>query len=1188
MPPNPSDMLFCCPVCNQQLKARYEYAGQITHCPACRKQARIPSSVPLGREQPVFLDLSNARWFWIRYLGLALGMAFLGLLVFLGANIVTNPVLPPLSLGDAGGEPAKRSAPDQAGAPLRLPAIAGASSAGRTGWSGLSAPPMPAEKAPGKEMSGPDPDRGASARPLTMAFAVTWDVAARNSFRENLDRLDIVIPEWLYLAEDGGVHQLKFEFSRMLSSAPAGPRFVPALVNRDPAAGWLGKQTGALLAAASARAKLIAGLMEYARAFPVHGFCVDFQDLPPDLLPNYFAFLGELAARLHAAEKVLYVCAPREFTPSACRRIAAAADLVLVMAQAQHAAAGAPGPLAAEDWFENIIRRHAAEIPPAKLGIVFGSYACDWPASGQGGGLETFEEALLAAREKQAAVRMDAAALNPVFGYQDARSRRHAVWMLDAVTAFNQVVAAQKLNPRALVLWRLGSEDAALWRFFGRALPPGAQVDRLLAEVEFKSAINFAGQGEIIRIAGAAAPGARRLTFDERRGLIAQGEYAQLPAPYLVRRYGAAGKKVALTFDDGPDPAYTPAILEILARERAPATFFVVGANVQLYPGLLKRIAREGHEIGNHTFTHPNIARIMPGQLGRELTAMQRLLEGLVGRRTLLFRPPFGEDTDPATPEELRSLEIVSRLGYWTVGMHLDPRDWQSPPAPEIVRRTLAQVQQGEGNIVLLHDSGGDRASTVAALPELIRRLRSGGCELVAVSQLLGCTRDDVMPPLNGAQQVPATLNGLVFGLARLLVNSLTMLFLLGIVVGLARLLFIGLLAGVDALRKRRAYYSCHYRPTVAVIVPSYNEEKVICKTISSLLSSTDRYPLEIIVVDDGSADQTYQRAFDAFGRHPAVRIFKKSNGGKASALNFGIAQIKADIVVAMDADTVFAPDTIWKLVRHFDDKRVGAVAGNAKVGNRINLLTKWQALEYIASQNLERRAFDVLGCITVVPGAVGAWRRELVARAGGFGQATLAEDADLTIAIRRLGYSIVNEDEAHAFTEAPDTLRGLVRQRCRWMYGTLQAAWKHKRALFNPRYGALGFVGLPSIFVFQILFPLISPAIDLLAAWTLGRQAWNLLTGAGVATEALLTILAWYLLFTAADFAVVLLAFRLEPKEDQRLLWWIFPQRFCYRQLMYYVALKSALTALRGVEVGWGKLKRKATVAAGGPGSRR
>jgi cellulose synthase/poly-beta-1,6-N-acetylglucosamine synthase-like glycosyltransferase len=260
----------------------------------------------------------------------------------------------------------------------------------------------------------------------------------------------------------------------------------------------------------------------------------------------------------------------------------------------------------------------------------------------------------------------------------------------------------------------------------------------------------------------------------------------------------------------------------------------------------------------------------------------------------------------------------------------------------------------------------------------------------------------------------------------------------------------------------------------------------------------------------------------------------------------------------------------------------MGAVAGNAKVGNRINVVTRWQALEYITSQNMDRRAFASLNCITVVPGAVGAWRRDLLEQAGGFPADTLAEDQDLTLRIRRMGYNIGYEENAIAWTEAPDRLRALAKQRFRWAFGTLQCMRKHLDALFRPRYGTLGFIALPNVWIFQILFPLISPVMDLMLGYTLIVAGVDRFTQPkGYSSTNLTQVLFYYALFLAIDWVTAGFAFMLEKKENWRLLWWLFLQRFCYRQVMYYVMIKSVAVAIRGAAVGWGKLDRKATVEA-------
>jgi cellulose synthase/poly-beta-1,6-N-acetylglucosamine synthase-like glycosyltransferase len=370
-----------------------------------------------------------------------------------------------------------------------------------------------------------------------------------------------------------------------------------------------------------------------------------------------------------------------------------------------------------------------------------------------------------------------------------------------------------------------------------------------------------------------------------------------------------------------------------------------------------------------------------------------------------------------------------------------------------------------------------------------------------------------------------------------------------------------------------------NFHQLVSVIVPAYNEERVIAQTIRSLLASD--YPeFEIIVVDDGSTDNTCEVVRNQFSDHTRVALFTKENAGKAEALNFGLRRARGEIIVALDADTMFEPTTISALARRFDDEHVGAVAGNAKVGNRINLITRWQALEYITSQNLDRRAFAQLNCITVVPGAVGAWRRELIQRAGGFTSDTLAEDQDLTLRLRGLGCEIVYEEDAIAWTEAPDTIRSLAKQRFRWSFGTLQCMWKHRDGFLRPRYGTLGLVAMPNVWLFQIFFPLISPVMDLMLIWALVSAALERYQHPQqYSISNLQQILFYYALFLAVDWLAAAYAFLLERRERWSLLWWLFLQRFGYRQLMYYVMVKSVLAAARGALVGWGKLERKATV---------
>ncbi|MBO0726385.1 MAG: glycosyltransferase, partial [Blastocatellia bacterium] len=851
---------------------------------------------------------------------------------------------------------------------------------------------------------------------------------------------------------------------------------------------------------------------------------------------------------------------------------------------------GDPGSVCGQSWFDETLAKRMREIDGGRVIVCIGGYGYDW-THGAGGAEMTFQEAALAARDSESQISLDPVTRNPFFRYDEEDGSQHTVWFLDGVTAYNEMKAARPYGVAGFALWRMGSEDPSLWSVFGRnemdAPPDG------LKRIRYGYDVDFEGSGEILDVAARPKDGTREIEIDAATGLISSEQYTAIPSSYVIRRAGDRPGMVALTFDDGPDEKWTPQVLDILKRENVRASFFIIGENGKDNPELVERLFAEGHDIGNHSFTHPNLGEV-PGEITvLELNATQRLIESLTGRSTRLFRAPYFGDAEPTTPDEVEPAARAKDLGYINVGLRVDPDDWALPGADAIVRRVVDGVTNPDpdkrGQVVLLHDSGGDRSQTVAALPTLISELRQRGYKFVTVSELAGLTRDQAMPPLPTERGWFAQADRLTFYALGVGGWTLRWVFLIGIAMGIGRLIFIGALALIQWTRTRRAERKSIPSPArpgatppfVSIIIAAYNEEKVIAQTISSLLASD--YPaFEIIVVDDGSRDQTSAVARERFGVEPRVRLFTKSNGGKAEALNFGLKHARGEIIVALDADTIFQPETISALARHFDDPRVGAVAGNAKVGNRINLITCWQALEYITSQNLDRRAFAILDCITVVPGAVGAWRRELFDRAGGFTSDTLAEDQDLTLLARRLGYRIGYEERAVAWTEAPDTVRGLAKQRFRWSFGTLQCMWKHRDALFRPRYGALGLIAMPNVWIFQILFPLLSPVMDLMLLWTLVSAALERLEHPEeyVATN-LGQVLFYYALFLAAESLAAAFAFLLEKREQWGLLWWLFLQRFCYRQVMYYVMIKSVVTAARGAMVGWGKLERKATVSA-------
>ncbi|MEP7162773.1 MAG: polysaccharide deacetylase family protein [Candidatus Moraniibacteriota bacterium] len=1029
--------------------------------------------------------------------------------------------------------------------------------------------------------------------PQIVGFYVNWDDNSFESLKANVHSLDVLMPEWLHmgdvagslLADDSEREKETLDFLK--TTRPNLPIY-PLINNFDPRTQkWEGGTVATLLSKKESRQALIRNLTQYVEENHFGGINIDFESLPDASQPNLFLFMQELGAEFHNRGLVVSQSIPLDDDSYSAKLLGTASDFLILMAYDEHAPGeGVAGPVASADWYANALTVRFRELSPQKYIVALGGYGYDWEGSGPIGNDVTFEEAMRRAREAKSTVVLDSSSLNPTFTYSNEKQAPHQVWFLDGVSLFNEMVVAERLGgPLGFALWRLGSEDPTIWKAFAGRDSLDLGVAEEFKKMSYGYDVSYEGKGEVLQLSGTPQDGSRELTFDQKTGLIIAESIREFPAPYIMSRWGADDpKKIAITFDDGPDPSYTPEILDILKKYNVPATFFVIGINANLHPEILKDIMRNGSEIGNHTYTHPNISTISNSQFRFELDSTERILEGVLGRKSLLFRPPYAEDTEPTSPEEVAPLVFTRELGYYTVGMNIDPQDWSRPGVDGIVSRVISQALAGEGNIVLLHDSGGDRSQTVEALPKIIEGLQANGFKFVRVSQLIHLTRLSVMPPVSAGERFTSYVNGVTFVTMSAFNRFLSLMFQAGIILGILRFLFLATLAIGDAVntqfrRRRLEENENTYQPSVAVIIPAFNEEKVIVRTVQSVLRSD--IPLaKVIIVDDGSQDGTLARLEDEFSQNPLVKILSKVRSGKAEALNLGILKTDADIIVTLDADTLFRPDTIRKLVRHFSDPRIGGVAGNAKVGNRTNLLTRWQALEYITTQNLDRRAFEVLNAISVIPGAAGAWRREAVVSVKGFSDETLAEDADLTWTLLRKGYVVTYEEEAVAYTEAPDTVKNFVRQRFRWMFGTFQTAWKHIDMAFHPFSSTLGWIAIPNVLVYQIFFPLISPFMDLLLIATLlwaGWQKWQHPLDFST-SDNLKRILLYYILFLAIDFFTALVPFLLERKERWSLLLWLPLQRFFYRQLLYYVALKALFTAVIGKLTHWGKFERKAT----------
>ena len=1158
----------------------------------------------MQRPTPIFIDKTGRRWRRIRRVVLAAGVLTTALGLALGASLVFRPLLPELHPESIAARPVTKvservrlAVRNQFRHVLaRTPKVPPARRQSRI-------PVLPVNS--GKHAAG--------GKPIVTGFYVNWDDNSYASLETNLKHMDWVVLEWAFVAAGGDSLRLDDVNGRkvldLLKQQPPDrrPQLFVMVSNFDtPTQGFQNAALRALLSRPAARGRAIAQLQRLVSRYDLAGVLVDFEAAGgfPELHAQSLQFTRELRAVLQPMGKLTAYAVPSYLTAQQLREASATSDKLFAMLFDEHYAGGDPGPVASQSFYATRAREMASVVPPDKLILMIGGYGYDWnDASGKIAAEErTFQNVVTVLRDSGAVLRVDPVSLNPMATYQSPDSTDHVLWYLDGTTAYNEMKVARALNVAGIAIWRLGSEDPSLWRLLGD--DGSLQSPDRLTDVPPGYDPEIDGEGEMLRIRAQPFTGSRTIRVDPGTGLVSGQRFAMYPTPYIVQRFGLQAEHphwVALTFDDGPDGTWTEPILDTLRSRGAHATFFVIGENADAHVRLLRRMYRDGHEIGNHTYSHPNLGLTGARRTEMELDANERLIEAMLNHRTALFRPPYFGDAEPTTLNELVPVSLATDRNYLTVGLHVDSEDWTEPPPSEIIanvlsarpdpaspdslafcRDSLARRDTHACNVVLLHDGGGNRASTVAALGPLIDSLRARGDTLVLVSQLLGLSRDEAMPPLETIGLVRRLLLAGGFGLLGTVEWLLFWTFTIAVVLGIARLVVIGGLAFAQRLvRHQHRGEATPFSPGVSVVIPAHNEEKVIVRTIESLLAQQYAGELEIIVVDDGSRDGTYRTALTAYGRDPRVHVLAKQNGGKASALNHGIARARHEIIVALDADTLFAPDTVAELVQPLADARVGAVAGNAKVGNRINLVTRWQALEYVTSQNLDRRAFSLLDCITVVPGAVGAWRQSVVQRVGGFREDTLAEDQDLTLAVRRAGYSVAYADGAVAFTEAPDTMRALARQRFRWSFGTLQCAWKHRAALFRRRYGTLGWVALPNVWLFQLLLPAISPIADLMFAFSL-VSVWLTWTahGATFALVNLYQVMVYYAVFLLVDWAAAMLAFLMEPMEDRQLTWLIFLQRFAYRQLMYWVVVRSFGAAIRGHVVGWGKLERKATVA--------
>lgn len=1037
-------------------------------------------------------------------------------------------------------------------------------------------PPMDA-KGDWRRIHGPQAAsslKGAASHPMSnsvvLGYVAPSDPASLLSLERHVTDLTHVACDWFSLTGvEGTLEEEPAEKARLLC-VRKGLGFLPILRNLE-GNDWQPEAVEALAASAPAERALFINTLIRRLPPGSSGLLLEFSQLDPTYKAETSELIKELAGGLHAAGKELWFTVPtgNDFDSFDLEVIAASADRLIASLYDENSEPDEPGPLASRNWFEGWLKTMMVYGDPTQWVIALGTYGYDWRKDTKTMEAIGFTDAM--ARASQARLEpfsgVDCSEDTPHFNYLAGpdQNQEHEINFLDAVTLFNERQAIAPYHPGGIALYRLGQEDPAVWDVL-RMDPrkrPDSRALALLSEISLDELIASTGSGDFISVGDVSHPGERSVVVQDEGALSEQ--YTKFPLPESITRQGDPGPhKVALTFDDGPDPLWTQKILKILKEKKAPAAFFVLGTQAQHYPDLLERIARDGHEIGNHTYSHQNLTEAGDQQIELELNATTRLIEAVTGRSTAYFRPPYNSDGTPSQPGEMRALRVARDLGYLTVTQSIDPDDWERPGEDALVARV--KRQRSEGSVILLHDGGGDRSQTVAALPAIIDSLRSRGDVIVPLAEIINLPRDIVMPPLHEENQ-PLTARYVYGGFTflRYLESAAWTLLVVVTLLALLRVLFYSLCALRHKRHERKAPLpEPSALPPVSVLLAAYNEERVIASTISHLLHSDYPSALEIIVVDDGSKDRTAAVVEEIAASEPRVRLISQPNSGKAHALAKALSEARHETMVMIDADTMVAPDGLRKLVAPLEDPSVGAVSGYIRVGNTKHWLGRFQDLEYVGAFEIDRRAQDLLGCIIVAPGALSAFRKAALDEVGLITNDTLAEDTDLTLQLHRHGWKVVFAPKAFADTEAPESVKALLSQRFRWAFGTLQCLWKHGEIIFSPGSGWLGWFALPSIWIFQIAVVAVTPILDVMVLWSL----W---LGRGLA------IWPYLLASILLDVALATVALALAGRPLRAALLSI-PMRLLYRPLLGYVVWKCLLKAMGGSWVRWSKLERTAS----------
>jgi len=1006
---------------------------------------------------------------------------------------------------------------------------------------------------------------------LVFGYLPWGDPLALAGLRNRCRHLDGLFYEaFTFSASDGGVSDLFQQREPFIlrdlvdgKSSSHPPTTYPILRPRNPA---LNNGTSKVFADPVLTEIFVRDLGLIAEQTDATGLCLDLSELPGIAPAKLSQFLEVWKSVPEMASRETCVVGTADAGYWADPAVVERLDRVVIKGfrtTAEPSDLPAPQP-----WFQDVMVQARQHIPTEKLVVALGTFGTSWQSGRARPKMVSFAEAMLHSHRLGGQIGFSADAANTRVRFLDEARRLNQIWLLDAASFYNQT---QFLSAgQNLAVWPLGYEDPAVWTLVNQSKTDPVAI--LNAPVDLTDYVAVTGDGIFAVRNSVAIEGHRRATLDATTGGLVSLDYDRMPRPAELTMNGDLPQPgLVLTFSGLPPSEVSQTLLARLDRLGIEATFFLTPFELLEFDPVLADIKQAGHSIGARLQIRRTSSPFsaMVAELSSNFT--QHLLAYLTGQRTAFVHVHPKRPELPRDQFDMEAFGILQQNGYLAVVADIEPFHGTFDQ-DRLIRRVRAAALRQRTTVLELDLTSGNAEAIVASLPDVIGLLRNDGLVFASLSDLAAQNVADVSPDF--VSSAPGR-DAITYAVLNFWHVKLTIVFLVLLIAAAIRSLIYLVLA---FLRRPPPPPKGEFRPGVTVLVPAYNESKVIEQCVRSILRSD--YPdIKVIVIDDGSRDGTASIVRQHFSTDPRVKLITQKNAGKWAAQNNGFIHTDTPIFIGIDADTVIRPDAISWLVQPFHDERVGAVAGFVEVGNRRNLLTACQTLEYLVSQSVSRRAFETFNGILVVPGAIGAWRTDAVRKAGLYSGNTITEDADLTIAVHRAGYHVRFQENARALTEAPETVGPFLVQRLRWILGMLQTSWKHRRAITERR--PVGYISIIDAIWFSLLTSLLSPVVDILLIGLIVKGIISLATTGAVALSALpLTVVGSYLLLVAIDGLNTLAAFRFERRVDLKLLLLVPFLRFGYRQLIYISSIRAMWRALTGQLSSWKKLRRTASAA--------